>query len=287
MFSFSRNHEQTHTNSGKIIAFMNQKGGVGKTSMAFNVAEALHKKNKKVLCIDLDPQANLSLLMGQNSSTTQNSIFNLLINSIKELKNIHSPVLLSQVLKRMNKEPIMDLLPSAQNLSGFELTVAGINSPRQLILKKFIEKNELTKIYDYIIIDAPPTLGLIVVNIICAAHGIIYPFIPDHFSEQGLKNIKDVVNDVSEMGISETPKTIGYIPNLFESRRKQAQVDLERMKLEFNEGVMFEPFYNKAPMARAMAQNKSVFSYDSQEYTDLKEQFLKVADLVEESFNEK
>ena len=159
----NQNQDQENQGHGKVIALMNQKGGVGKTSMAYNVAHALKEQGHKVLCIDMDPQFNLSLLFDQNPNDGSKNIFHLLINSVRELKSLHTGIMLSEVLKR--NEQGVDIIAAGQELSGFELTVAGINSPRQLVLKRFIEANDLKKRYDYIVIDGPPTLGLLVVNI--------------------------------------------------------------------------------------------------------------------------
>jgi chromosome partitioning protein len=119
---------------------MNQKGGVGKTTMAFNLAHAFAHEGKKVLCLDMDPQANFTSLF--DVETSDYHIYHLLINSVKELKALHTSALPSDVIIKTKQEEgvHIDLLPAGQELSGFELTVAGINGPRQLILKKFIEK---------------------------------------------------------------------------------------------------------------------------------------------------
>src|SRR3990167_2458659 len=146
MFSILQKHKESPKKSGKIIAFMNQKGGVGKTSLCYNLAYALHSQGKKVLCLDLDPQANLTFLFQKKNQANELNIFHLMINSIKELKPLHTPVLFSQVLIKNSNGVAFDLIPSGQSLSGFELTVAGIQMPRQLILKKFIEKNSLNEI---------------------------------------------------------------------------------------------------------------------------------------------
>lgn len=266
--------------AGKIIALMNQKGGVGKTSMAFNLAHALAHKGNKVLCIDMDPQANLSSLFDIQPDESKN-IYSLLVNSIRELKNLHSDIMLTDCLIKSGK---VDLLPAGQALSGFELTVAGINSPRQLILKRFIERNDLTHIYDYVVIDGPPTLGLLVVNILCAVNGVLFPFIPDAFSEQGLKNIHQAVQDVEDMGISQTPKILGHIPNLYEKRRKQTNQDFdqifENIKDELGGGKVFNPFYNRANFAKSMASKKSVFDFEAVEYKELQHQFLEVVNHI-------
>ncbi len=277
-FLAQKNNEQTQQKSqAKVIALMNQKGGVGKTTMAYNVAHALNSTGKKVLCLDMDPQFNFSMLFGQEQSDS--NIHHLLINSIRELKSLHSPILISDVL--VKSKTGIDLIPAGQELSGFELSVAGINAPRQLILKKFLEKNNLLERYDYIVIDGPPTLGLLVVNILCACHGVLFPFIPDSFSEQGLKNIRNVLLDIEDMGIVETPKILGYIPNLYEGRRKKAKEDFEHIRNEFNDGEVFSPFLNRAHFAKSMASKKSVFDYEAQDFKDLQLQFLQVVNSVQ------
>lgn len=285
MFSFFKTDSAPalKTSQGKVMALMNQKGGVGKTTMAFNLAHAFAHEGKKVLCLDMDPQGNFSSLFGLEVEERKH-IHHLLINSVKELKALHTPTLLSDVI--IKAEENIDLLPSGQELSGFELTVAGINAPRQLILKKFIEKYELRSQYDVIVIDGPPTLGLLVVNILCAADGVLYPFVPDRFSEQGLKNIQQVVSDIAEMEITSVPKNLGYIPNLFDTRRKQANDDLAHIKETLGEATVHEPFTNKVQFGKSLAQRKSVFHYKSNEYKDLQRQFTAMTETVHKELNQ-
>lgn len=285
MFSFFKtdSSQKLDTPNGKVMALMNQKGGVGKTTMAFNLAHAFAHEGKKVLCLDMDPQANFSSLFGLEFEERKH-IHHLLINSVKELKALHTPTLISDVV--IHAEENIDLIPSGQELSGFELTVAGINAPRQLILKKFIEKYELRSQYDVIVIDGPPTLGLLVVNILCAADGVLYPFVPDRFSEQGLKNIQQVVSDIAEMEITSVPKNLGYIPNLFDTRRKQANDDLIHIKETLGEATMHEPFTNKVQFGKSLAQRKSVFHYKSNEYKDLQRQFTVMTEAVHKELNQ-
>lgn len=277
MFSFLKS-SQNSAPAGRVLALMNQKGGVGKTTMAFNLAHAFHQQGKKVLCIDMDPQANFTSLFEVPEASERRNIYHLLINSVKELKALHTPTFLNDVVWK--SEEGIDLIPSGQELSGFELTVAGINAPRQLILKKFIERFELKSIYDVVIIDGPPTLGLLVVNILCAADGVLYPFVPDRFSEQGLKNIQQVVADIADMEITTTPRNLGYIPNLFDTRRKQSLADLEQIKLTFGEATVHEAFTNKVQFGKSLAQRKSVFHYKTNEFKDLQRQFLAMTESV-------
>jgi chromosome partitioning protein len=263
---------------GKIIALMNQKGGVGKTTMAFNLAHALKSEGHKVLCIDMDPQFNFSSLFGVNPQGRAH-IHHLLVNSVKELKPLHTTDLLDEVITRTSVG--IDIIPAGQELSGFELTVAGIQSPRQLVLNKFIKKYNLRSMYDYIIIDGPPTLGLLVVNILCAVDGVLYPFVPDSFSQQGLKNIQQVLEDIREMEICDVPVNLGYIPNLFDQRRKQVKADFEKIESELGGGKVFTPFTNKVQFTKAQAQRKSVFEFQHNDFKDIQEQFLTMARFVQ------
>lgn len=278
MFSFFKSPENQTESKGKIVALMNQKGGVGKTTMAFNLAHAFKHEGKKVLCIDMDPQGNFSSLFDVEIKDGHH-IHQLLINSVKELKVLHNSTMLHDVL--LHTADGIDLIPAGQELSGFELTVAGISGARQLILKKFIERYNLRSEYDVIVIDGPPTLGLLVVNILCATDGVLYPFVPDRFSEQGLKNIQQVVSDIAEMEITATPKNLGYIPNLYDTRRKQASEDLEAIKGTLGEATVHEPFTNKVQFGKSLAQRKSVFHYKTSEYKDLQRQFTDMTQTVQ------
>jgi chromosome partitioning protein len=284
MFSFFKGSQDSVEPKGRVIALMNQKGGVGKTTMAFNLAHAFAHQGKKVLCIDMDPQSNFSSLFELPEMENRKNIHHLLVNSVKELKALHTATFISDVI--IKGQDGIDLIPSGQELSGFELTVAGITAPRQLLLKKFIEKFELRSQYDVIIIDGPPTLGLLVVNILCATDGVLYPFVPDRFSEQGLKNIQQVVADITEMEITKTPKNLGYIPNLFDTRRKQANSDLEQIKATFGEATVHEAFTNKVQFGKSLAQRKSVFHYKSNEYKDLQRQFVAMTQSVHKELHQ-
>jgi chromosome partitioning protein len=271
---------------GKVISFINQKGGVGKTTMAFNCAFALAQKGKKVLTIDLDPQANLTLLFEAKNNY---NLHHLLINSVKELKMIHVPALLSEILHYSKGDAVVDLIPGGQELSGFDLTVAAINAPRQLVLKKFLEINALKERYDYIIIDCPPTLGLLVINALCASDGVIIPFKADDFSYKGLESFYQVLSDIEDMGIVAAPNIILHVPNLVDIRRKQENDDLtkiiERVDHVMGEGKVFSPFLNKAGLVKSLSGRKSVFDFKTAEFSDLREKFMGIADKIEEWAN--
>jgi chromosome partitioning protein len=263
----------------RIISFINQKGGVGKTTMAFNAAHALANKGHKVLAIDLDPQSNLTLLF---KAQNELNIYHLLINSLKELKMQHVPAMIGNVITR----GAVDLLPAGQELSGFDLTVASLNAPRQLVLKKFIDVNNLREHYDYIIIDCPPTLGLLVINALCASDGVIVPFRADDFSLKGLEYFYQVIADIADMGIVKAPEIFLHVPNLIDLRRKQESEDLSKIiqaiEAELGEGKVFSPFLNKAGLVKSLSNRKSVFDFKHKEFSELQEQFNGVAEKIVE-----
>lgn len=283
---------------GKVVSILNQKGGVGKTTMTFNLAHALAEGENKVLCIDMDPQGNLSHLFSNGDAIENGSVFNLLVNSIRELKPLHTDVIPTELIRAKGS---IDYICASQDLSGFELTVAGIKSPRQLVLKNFIKKNRLRDYYDFILIDGPPTLGLIVVNIITASDGVIVPFQPDQFSRKGLEHFHDVVFEVEEMGIGEDTKILGYIPNLVDSRRKHTGVEMDQingllsglskdsaaaMSEVDSDGInLFGPFPNKVQLFKASHEGKSVFDFKSKEYEEVKVKFREMARSVELQLN--
>lgn len=269
----------------KVIGFLNQKGGVGKTTMAFNTAHSLAHRGHKVLCLDMDPQANLTLLFNRELNEDDYCIHSLLINSVRELKNLHAPVLWQDIICKGK----VDLLPASQDLSGFDLTVSGISAPRQLILKKFLEKNGVLDLYDYIIIDSPPTLGLLVVNVLCSLDGVMVPFRPDEFSRKGLEHFNQVLEDIEDMGIGAGPQVLAYIPNLVDLRRKQEEQDLERIDdglQSLGGSKLIKPFTNRVQLVKSQAQRKSVYDFSSKEYLPLQEQFDEMAAIVEEWSNE-
>ncbi len=307
--------------SKKIISFVNQKGGVGKTTLVFNTAHALAQMGHKVLCLDLDPQGNLSSLFqcadhwkklwgktnpkGELSfeddfDSSQYSIYQLLINSQKELKLHHRPLLLGQCLYTYNPKNYgkdqkdenfsIDFIPGHQFLSSFDLLISSINFPKPIILKKMIEDHRLHEIYDYILIDCPPTLGLLVVNAISASQGSIVPYRPCEFSLSGIKNSLGAMDDIREMGLNLNPEVIMMVPNLVETRRK-VEHGLMLEIMEFIQGKEIQEckvnelgmaLANKSILHRANQQKKSVFQFQSKEYHSLQEDFLKIGKVIQE-----
>ena len=148
----------------KTIAIANQKGGVGKTTSSINIAASLAALEKNVLLLDMDPQSNASTGLGFNTKELDNTIYEVLVDDV----NPNEVVVKSEM-------PFLDLLPSHINLVGAEIELVNVDE-RESVLKKVISK--IKKNYDYIIIDCPPSLGLLTLNSLTASNSVIIPSYP-------------------------------------------------------------------------------------------------------------
>ncbi len=202
----------------EVISIANQKGGVGKTTTAVNLAASLSKEGKRVLLIDADPQANATTNLGFQRSDYEFNIYHVLIGN-KELNDI----IVSTEFKKL------DLAPSNIGLVGIEREFYDKkNKNRELILKKKIEK--VRDSYDYIIIDSPPALGPITINALGASDSVIVPIQCEYFALEGLAQLMNTIGLIRK-SINPKLKIKGFLPTMYSGQNnlsKQVLADLER-----------------------------------------------------------
>jgi len=257
----------------EIICIANQKGGVGKTTTAVNLASSLADRDKKVLLIDIDPQSNATTNLGFSRNDYEFNIYHVLIGSKKI-----SEVILKTEIDRLH------LVPSNIGLVGIEKQFYdGIKKDRELILKKAI--SEIRDKYDYIIIDSPPALGPITINALSASDSVIIPIQCEFFALEGLAQL---LNTISLLKKTINPKlTIkGFLPTMYSSQNnlsKQVLADLARHfkdnLFSYNQDVVVIP--RNIKIAESPSFGKPVTHYASRSkgskaYNTLAEVILKV-----------
>ena len=164
---------------GRIIAFSNQKGGVGKTTSCVNLSAYLAQKGYKCLLVDLDPQGNATSGLGFSKSQIKNSIYNVMIDDVP-IQDVVSKTCVDG----------LDLLPSSIDLAGAEVELVYVKD-REHVLKRILERARAS--YDYIIIDCPPSLGLLTINALASADSVIIPIQSEYYALEGLSQLMNTI----------------------------------------------------------------------------------------------
>jgi len=233
----------------KTIAFTNQKGGVGKTTSTINVGAGLCLQGKKVLMIDLDPQANLTYSLRMNSQRIDNTVYDVLKGRITPDEAIIS-------------HNGFDILPSSIDLSGAEMEFA--NEPaRETLLKNNLSK--LGKEYDYILVDCPPNLGLLTLNAFTAVNEIFIVLQSEYLALHGLSKLMDVIRVVKER-LNPEIAISGIICTLFDGRKNLNREVVDHIKDYFGEKVFNTIIRDNVALAEAPSHHKTIFEYDSESH---------------------
>ena len=243
-----------------IIAIINQKGGTGKTTTAINLGSALASLKKKVLIIDLDPQANLSYSFGIKSP---NGTITEVLQGKKTLQAI------------LVKKERLSIAPSSISLADLEISLVN-KLGREKLLK---ERLKGLKGYDYVFIDSPPSLSILTVNALNAASEVLIPLQMEILSLQGLAQLLETVNEVRRV-LNRNLKIKGIVPSMYDGRRRLSDEVLKEIGKNFKEKVFKTHIRECVKIAEAPSFAKSILTYapsshGAEDYIKLAKEFIK------------
>ena len=245
----------------KIVAIVNQKGGVGKTTTCVNLAAALKAAGKKILLCDFDPQANSTSGMGVDKSTS-NGIYDVLINGIETEKAIVST-------------PYGDVLPSSKTLAGAGVEMIEMDN-RQFLLRNALHAVQAN--YDFIFIDCPPSLELLTLNALCAADSLLVPLQGEYFALEGLSDLMNTVRIVRR-NMNPNLQIEGVLLTMFDGRTNLAIQVAQEVKRFFPGKVYHTVIPRNVRLSEAPSHGKPITAYDrtcrgAEAYTALAKEFL-------------
>ena len=228
----------------RVIAFANQKGGVAKTTSTLNLGVALAEKGYKVLAIDLDPQGNLTMSQGWNPDEIERSMFDVLVHKlpITEIIRTHE----------------IDVGVASIDLAGAELALASMIGRERALEKALLHVRE---IYDYILIDTPPSLGLLTINALVASNGVIVPVQCEYLSLRGLVQLENTLSMIRE-NLNPRVEIQGILPTMFDKRLLHSREAIEILKENFGELVLNTKIRKTVRYAEAPVKGQSVLKYD-------------------------
>lgn len=245
---------------GQIVAVVNQKGGVGKTTSTINLGAALAEQGSRVLLVDLDPQGALSVGLGINPNEIEVSVYDLLLDRTVGLKDVVSAT----------RVPGLDLVPSNIDLSAAEVVLVS-EVAREQLLKRCLEPAQAT--YDYVLIDCPPSLGLLTVNALTAANSVIIPLECEYFALRGMALLMDTVVKVQER-LNPELQVMGIVATMLEARTIHGREVLSRVGEAFGDKLFKTVIHKTIKFSEGSVAGVPILAYapssnGAQEYRDL------------------
>lgn len=262
---------------GKVIALANQKGGVGKTTTAINLAASLAVLEKKVLIIDADPQANATSGIGFDVRNVKTSIYECIVDDLDPRKII----LKSEIAG-------LDIIPSHIDLVGAEIEMLNLPN-REKVLSIVIDK--IREDYDFILIDCSPSLGLITVNALTAADSIIIPVQCEYFALEGLGKLLNTIK-IIQTRLNPDLQIEGFLLTMYDSRLNLSNQVLEEVKTHFGDMVFETLISRNIKLSEAPSYGVPAVLYDASSkgassYMDLARELLQKNDLTRIKNSEK
>ncbi|MDO8744652.1 MAG: ParA family protein [Candidatus Brocadiaceae bacterium] len=231
----------------RSIALLNQKGGVGKTTTTANLGACLAMLGKKVLVIDMDPQANLSVHLGVDIHKLKYSVYNILTGDCKP-----DDVILNTKIQGL------DIIPANIDLSGAEIELVGVVG-RETVLKEYL--GDILDRYDYVLIDCPPSLGLLTLNVLTLVREIFIPLQTEFFALQGVSKLLDT-HEVVRKRLNKNLEITGIVFCMYTSRTRLCKEVIEKVKEHFAKDQVFDTVIRKnVKLSESPSHGKPIISY--------------------------
>jgi chromosome partitioning protein len=239
-----RDRSSPVTGTAKVIAFANQKGGVAKTTTALNLAVAFAEAGHRVLCVDMDPQGNLTMSQGVDPETLERSMYDVLVHDLP--------------IREVIQSREVDVACSSIDLAGAEIAMS-MKIGRERSLDRALRP--VRDAYDFICVDTPPSLGLLTVNALTAADKVIVPVQCEYLSMRGLAQLQHTLQMIRE-NLNPHVQIEGILPTLLDSRTLHAKEALEILEESFGDRVFVTRIRKTIRFAEAPVRGMSVLKYD-------------------------